>query len=102
MANDDGVMSFEVGAMTVEVERMQVMLDTGSCKAFVKIRFKTAVGSIAVDNFRLIESKKGEMFVAPPSHKKGEKYYDDVEVTGDLAKYLRAAVLRKYQEEAPK
>lgn len=99
MATDNGEATLTVSSITVEVERMQRLLDTGSCKAFCKVRFKTSAGSITIDNFRIVSNKDGELFVAPPSHKKGERFYDDVEVTEDLKKYLNGAVLKRYQQE---
>ena len=99
MATDNGEATLTVGSMTVEIERIQRLLDTGSCKAFCKVRFKTPAGSIIIDNFRVVENKDGALFVAPPSHKKGERFYDDVEVTEDIGKYLKGEVLRRYKQE---
>lgn len=99
MESNNGLCTFEVGTMTIEVESIRPMLDVGACKAFAKVKFKTPVGSISIDNFRLIENKSGKLFVSPPSHKKGEKFYDDVRVTEDLEKYLRGEMVRRYKEE---
>lgn len=100
MDSDNELCTFAVGEMTIEVDSIRRQLDVGACKAFARVRFKTPVGSITIDNFRLIENKKGTLFIAPPSHKKGEKYYDDVTVTEDLEKYLRAEMVRRYKQEA--
>ena len=97
MATDDFQPTLTCGSIEVAVESIRRILEVGACKAFVKVTFKTPVGSISIDNFRLIENKKGDLFVAPPSHKKGEKYYDDVEVTDDLKKLMDAVVINAYQ-----
>lgn len=98
MESNDGQVTFDPGQMAVEIESMRQLLNTTACKAFFKVRFKTAVGSICIDNFRLVENKKGDMFVASPSHKKGDKYFDDIQVTEDLAKYLRGAAVMHYNK----
>lgn len=98
MANNDLEFTLQCGSITVEVERLQPMLDTGACVAFAKVRFKTPVGSISIDNFRLLKGKNGGYFVVPPAHKKEDRWYDDVKVTEDLEKYLSAAVKKAYQE----
>lgn len=102
MPNNDGPISFDVGTMAVEIASMRQLLNTSACKAFFKVRFKTGAGSISIDNFRLVENKKGDLFVASPSHKKDEKYFDDVEVTEDLATYMRGAAVKHYQEHFAK
>lgn len=86
----------------VEVERIQPLLDMGNLAAFARVRFKTDAGSIVVDGFRLVRGGKGGMFVAPPSHKKGDRWYDDVEVTEDLGKYLEGAVKKAYKDATAK
>lgn len=98
MGVTDGDATIQCGQMTVTVDRFQPMLETGSCVGFAKVAFRTAVGSISIDNFRLIKGKKGSMFVAAPSHKKGEKFYDDVVVDGDLRKMLNGLVKKAYQD----
>ena len=98
MATENGELSLECGTISVVVERLQKMLEAGSCVAFAKGKFRTPVGSIAIDNFRLVKTSKGGLFVASPSHKKGEKFYDDVVVTEDLHKLLTAAVKKAYQD----
>jgi len=100
MANSvqESGLSVKCGAVTVECESFRGLEADGPCKGFAKVRFITPEGSIAVDNFRLIESKKGELFVASPSHKKGEKYFDDVEITGRLKDALNAAVKEAYEK----
>lgn len=105
MASDNANGEFNPGMMKVEIVRMQRLLYTSAgptpaCKAFCKVRFKTQVGSVSVDNFRVIESSKKELFVAPPSHQKGKKWYDDVEVTEDLRKFMEAAILSRYRQES--
>jgi DNA-binding cell septation regulator SpoVG len=87
-------------SITVSVETLRKTLGATACKAFAKIRFRTEVGSITIDNFRLIVSKKGDLFVVPPSHKKDDKFYDDVEVTEDLKVLVQGAVVREYQNES--
>jgi DNA-binding cell septation regulator SpoVG len=89
-------------SVTVQVDRFQPMLAGGTCKGFARVTFRTDVGSVSIDNFRLLESKKGGYFVAPPSHKKGEKFYDDVSVDGDLGKILRAVITQAYEESQAK
>jgi len=96
MATDDFQPTLTCGSITVEVESFRPQILMGSCRGFAKVKFSTPVGSISIDNFRLIENAKGDYFVSPPSHKKGEKYYDDIEVTGDLKKLLNSAVKHAY------
>jgi DNA-binding cell septation regulator SpoVG len=98
----DDALTLECRTIAVEVERFQPLLNgTGSCVGFAKVKFKTPVGSISIDNFRLIDGNKG-LFVVPPSHKKGEKYYDDVEITEDLHKLMSGAIKKAYQESKKK
>jgi DNA-binding cell septation regulator SpoVG len=88
--------TLECKQISVVVERLSHTLKSTSCKAFAKVTFKTDVGEISIDNFRVIEAKD-KLYVVPPSHKsKSDNYYDDVKVTGDLLKMLRGAVLRQY------
>jgi DNA-binding cell septation regulator SpoVG len=89
--------SLKCQSITVSVEALRKTLGDSACKAFAKVRFKTEAGSIIIDNFRVIELKAGGFYVVPPSHKKGEKFFDDVEVTEDLKKMLQGAVMREYQ-----
>lgn len=102
MPVSDDIVNFECGTMAVEITSMRQLLNTSACKAFFKVKFKTMAGSIAIDNMRLVENRHGELFVAVPSHKKGEKYFNDVEVTEDLAKYMRGAAVKEYQEKFEK
>ena len=98
MGVTDGDATISCGTVTVTVDRFQPMLDTGSCVGFAKVSFRTPVGSVSIDNFRLLKGKNGSLWVAPPSHKKGEKFYDDVAVDGDLKKLLDGVVKKAYKE----
>lgn len=98
MAGKDGVAKIACESVSISVDRFQPWLNTGKLKGFARVTFKTEVGSISIDNFRLLESKDGKLFVVPPSHKKGEKFYDDVEVNGDLAKLMQAVVMAAYKD----
>ena len=98
MGVTDGDATIQCGTITVEVERFQPMLETGNCLGFARVCFRTPVGSVSVDNFRLLKGNKGDLWVAPPSHKKGEKFYDDVKVDGDLAKLMTGVVKKAYQD----
>jgi DNA-binding cell septation regulator SpoVG len=84
-------------SITVSVESMRKTLGESACKAFAKVKFKTEVGSIIIDNFRLLKSKTDQWFVVPPSHKKDDKFFDDVEVTEDLKKMVAGAVVREFE-----
>ena len=99
MASEEFEATVEAGTMTITCESFRPLLEMGTCVGFAKVRFKTAAGSIVIDNFRLLKSARGELFVGLPSHKKGEKFYDDVEVTEDLKKLLAGVVKRGYQNE---
>jgi DNA-binding cell septation regulator SpoVG len=91
-------LTFQVSTMSVEVERFQKLTGESSCVGFAKVKFKTDAGSISIDNFRLVKGGKDGLFVAPPAHKRGEKWYDDVTVTDDLQKYMNAAIKMAYKE----
>lgn len=97
MAGKDGVAKIACESISIKVDRFQPLLATGCLKGFARLVFTTEVGSISIDNFRLLETKDGRLFVAPPSHKKGEKFYDDVVLDGDLAKLVHAVVKQAYE-----
>jgi DNA-binding cell septation regulator SpoVG len=64
-------------------------------KCFADVRF----GPVIIHGFAVIESKKGGMFVAPPSRLKDDKSYPYATVDQEWIAPLSKEVLRVYEQE---
>jgi DNA-binding cell septation regulator SpoVG len=95
----DEALTLDCDSIAVTVDSLRRVDGDGSCKAFLKVAFSTRVGEIIIDNFRLVESKRGALFVSPPAHQKDGKWYDDVKVTGKLGSLLNDAAIAAYEGE---
>jgi DNA-binding cell septation regulator SpoVG len=77
----------------VEVLDIKQLNGNGAVRAFVDIR----IGHLSINGFKIVQQPGQQAWVAPPSHKSGERWFNTVEIHDrDLKDRIRDAVLARW------
>ena len=85
-----------MNTMDVEVADIRKIVGSGSCKAMADVRIG---GSLLIKGFCVVDGKKGIFVSLPRKASKDGRWFDTLEVEGDLKRQIEEKVLESYERE---